>query len=293
MAGNLMTNIYLDEYLDYLGSRKYSEHTVNNYGKYVSAFLSHCEEQGVNPLEVNTLQVQIYIDSFEDKPPTANLIKNSLRSYYDYLCTVRQVIAVNPAAGAKGVKMETEEKEYLTADQVGTVLQLLDGVHRNRNRLIVALMSMDCLRISEVINIDLDDVNLYNRTIYIKGKGKRNRIAYMTDKMMDYMLAYLNDRDRKNPKSAALFPSQDGTGRIARTTIQSFLRKVEEETGMHLNPHKFRHTGATLAYQESNDLVAVQNLLGHENIESTKRYTHVSEENRRNLINNSPINAVL
>ena len=260
MAGNLTTNVYLDEYLDYLGSRKYSEHTVNNYGKYVSAFLSHCEEQGVNPLEVNTLQVQIYIDSFEDKPPTANLIKNSLRSYYDYLCTVRQVIAVNPAAGAKGVKMETEEKEYLTADQVGTVLQLL---------------------------------NLYNRTIYIKGKGKRNRIAYMTDKMMDYMLAYLNDRDRKNPKSAALFPSQDGTGRIARTTIQSFLHKVEAETGMHLNPHKFRHTGATLAYQESNDLVAVQNLLGHENIESTKRYTHVSEENRRNLINNSPINAVL
>lgn len=297
MAGNIknedMLNYYFGKYVNYLIKRNYSKYTVENYGKYVDIYLSHCIDEGVDPISASTLYIQEYIDSFEDRPPTANLIKNALRSYYDYLCIVRGVIPFNPAAGAKGIKQTTEEKDYLTAEQVGTVLQCLDGEQAARNKLIVVLMAIDCLRISEVINIDVDDVNLQEKTIYIKGKGKRNRIAYLTDNMMEYLYEYIDERNKTRTNTRALFPSCDGSGRIARTTIQTFLRKAERRTGMHLNPHKFRHTGATLAYQASKDLVAVQNLLGHENIESTKRYTHVSEENRRNLVNNSPLNGVL
>lgn len=287
---------YLDSFKSYLEGRNYSVHTIKNYTKYVELFLKKCYHDSMKDVAapVTTIYIQEYIDDFKDHPATANLVLNSLRAYYNYLHVVCNVIDTNPALGVRGMKLETEEKEYLTPDQVSIVMSSIEGRNQNRNRLIIALMAVDCLRISEVMNIDLDDINVANRTIYIHGKGKRNRIAYLTESMLKYLLLYLEDRGKiENLQTNALFPSSNGIGRIARSTIELFIKNAEKKTGIKLNPHKFRHTGATLAYQQTKDLVAVQNLLGHENVESTKRYTHVREEDRRNLIESSPLNAIL
>ncbi len=295
---NLTTEMisYLDSFKSYLVNRNYSEYTIKNYTKYVERFLKKCYDDNMKDVAdpVTTSYLQEYIDEFKDHPATANLALNSLRSFYNYLAVVCNVMDTNPALGVRGMKLETEEKEYLTSDQVSIVMSSIDGRNKNRNKLIIALMAIDCLRISEVININLNDIDVTNRTIYIHGKGKRNRIAYLTDSMLKYLLSYLEDRGRmENLQTDALFPSSNGAGRIARSTIELFIKSAEKKTGIKLNPHKFRHTGATLAYQQTKDLVAVQNLLGHENVESTKRYTHVSEENRRNLVENSPLNSVI
>ena len=280
---------FINEYKDYLVARNYSEHTVREYIKDVTKFV----EKYSDYTETKTVDVQNYIDDLKDKPPTANRTLNAVRSYYGFLCDVKGVIGRNPADAAKGMKVETEEKGYLTVEQVKTVIDSMDGLHKNRNKLIIALMSIDCLRISEVMNIKLKDINLDEGTIYIHGKGKRNRIAYLTHGMREYLMNYLEEREQRSPECDDLFTSQDGKGKISRSTIEAFIKKAERDTGFELHPHKFRHTGATLAYESSKDLVAVQNLLGHENIESTKRYTHVSEENRRRLVENSPLNELL
>lgn len=286
----LASTTYIDEFEKYLVDRNYSKYTVKDYVKYVTQFLHTVEE----PYSVSTLHLQEYVDSFNEKPATANLIVNALRAYYRYLCNVRGVIDRNPAVDVKGMKIETEEKEYFTPEEVAELLGAMQGDNMNRNRLITSLMALDCLRISEVMNINVDDIDLEKGTIYIHGKGKRNRIAYLTEKMREYLYNYMQDRQSiRNLHTNALFPSRDGKGRIARTTIEKFLKQAGEVVGVHVHPHKFRHTGATLSYQASKDLVAVQNLLGHENIESTKRYTHVSESDRRNLVENSPLNAIL
>lgn len=281
------------EYLHYMRGRKYSEHTLNNYGKYVENFLDACYNKEKDPLKMTTIELQQYVDSFEDRPATANLIANSLRSFYSYCVDVTGKMDSNPAAALRGMRMETEEKTCLTIDELRRVFEAVDGINRERNKLIIALMSLDCLRVSEVINIELADIDLQKGTIYIHGKGKRNRFAYLTAELQNQLEEYLLIRRRKYPESEALFPSQDGKGKISRTTIVAFLDKIGKKTGLHLNPHKFRHTGGTMAYAATKDIVAVQNLLGHESIETTKRYTHIPESNRRNLVESSMVNTLL
>ncbi len=283
----------LDEYMKYMEARQYSQHTLDNYGKYVDNFLTACYNEPKDPLKLTTLELQEYVDRFKDKPATATLIANSLRSFYNYYSTIAGKIKTNPGNGLRGVRVPTEEKSCLTMEELKMVFDAVGGIHADRNKLIIALMSLECLRISEVINIELDDIDLNKGTIYIHGKGKKNRIAYLTDELKNYLVDYLYIRRRKFPNSTALFPSQDGRGKISHNTIVAFLNKIGRKTGLHLNPHKFRHTGGTMAYLATKDIVAVQNLLGHENIETTRRYTHVPEENRRNLVENSPINSLL
>lgn len=161
-----------------------------------------------------------------------------------------------------------------------------------RNLLIVWLICVGCLRVSEVVKINLEDIDMTGKTINIKGKGMKKRKIHLNDEGVEFLKRYLFVRDMSEPNTEALFPSHNGTGRISDETIRAFLKKIGEKTGLEVHPHKFRHTGATMAYKNSKNIVAVQHLLGHENINTTMIYTHIEEENRKEMIDNSPLRKV-
>lgn len=282
--------VTVKEYTDYLDEIGMSPKTIHNYGAYVTKFALECRKNGFDILEAKPSDIQQYVGSYKDRPQLSHTVLFALRSYYSYCVDILDILPKNPAANVKATKLEQKESEFHTLEEVKAIFDHCTGHNESRNKLIVILLSITALRCSEVINIDVEDIDFDNQSINIKGKGKKRRKVYLTDDMFDYLLRYMREKDIE---SGVLFPSQDKTGRISYSTIRKFLDKAAGECGLETHPHKFRHTGATLAYQSTHDIIAVQSLLGHSRITTTQRYTHTTEENRRRVVKNSPLTAII
>jgi len=216
-----------------------------------------------------------------------------LRSFFKYLHTKAKIIDNNPALELEPPKINSRQPIFLTLDESRALLKAVDGKYKERDYAIIMLFLNCGLRLSELVNIDLDKID--GDTLRVIGKGNKERTVYLNDACMNALKDYLkirameevNEKDKK-----ALFISRFKE-RISTRMVQEIVKKAIKKAGLDENKystHKLRHTAATLMYKYGNvDIRALQQILGHESVATTQIYTHIDDDRLRQAVRSNPL----
>jgi len=216
----------------------------------------------------------------------------SIRSYYKYLTlkSVNNRISKNPVADLDSPKIRKSLPRYLSLDESTGLLDSVDGIYRERDFCILTLFLNCGLRISELVNLNLTDIR--EDSIRVLGKGNKERLVYINDACADAINDYLQTRAVNSPvNERALFLSSRGK-RISTSTIHYLVKKHLAAAGLDstkYSSHKLRHTAATLMLKSGVDVRTLQELLGHEHLNTTQIYTHVENDSLRDAAMRNPL----
>lgn len=214
-----------------------------------------------------------------------------LKSYYRYLCNIVNLLNDNPADKLETPKGSKRLPVYLSLDESKKLLRTIDGQNLERNFAIITIFLNCGVRLSEIVSINLS--NYKDDTLTVIGKGNKERTIYLNPACKFAIEEYMKVRPIPVVGSEdAMFLSNRKT-RISQRAIQHFVEKYLKEAGLgdkHYSPHKLRHTAATLMYQYGNvDIVALQDILGHESVATTQIYTHINNERLKNAVKSNPL----
>jgi integrase/recombinase XerC len=200
-----------------------------------------------------------------------------VRSFYNYL--IREGTSKhNPGIDIQAPKGKKRLPATLDADQMSKLLSFRADLTLDvRDKAIMELFYSSGLRLSELLNLDLTDVDLRDRTVRVLGKGNKGRILPIGRYAIDALNAWFKERSAiATPEATAVFVGRNGA-RVGPRAIQHRLADwaKKQGLGLHVHPHMFRHSFATHLLESSQDLRGVQELLGHANISTTQVYTHL------------------
>lgn len=201
---------------------------------------------------------------------------SALKSFYKYLTVRTKQLTENPVADLEYPKLRKSLPKYLTMEQSSALLQAVSGSNEKRDYAILMLFLNCGIRRSELVGLNLTDV--YEDRIRVIGKGNKERIVYFGTACRRAIDAYLPERSKKVlTDNRALFGSRDGN-RISVTAVHRLVKKALLQAGLDANQfsaHKLRHTAATMMLSGGVDVKTVQEVLGHENLNTTQIYTHI------------------
>ena len=215
---------------------------------------------------------------------------STIKSFYKYLTTKAGIINENPVVDLDTPKIMKSLPRFLSLEESKQLLNSVDGNNAERDYCILTLFLNCGLRISELVGLNITDIHKDYLTVL--GKGNKQRNVYLNDACVYAINNYINIR--KSVPSAdkdALFVSSRKT-RISKSTVHSLVKKHIEEAGLDsskYSSHKLRHTAATLLLHNGVDVRTLQEILGHENLNTTQIYTHVESENLRQAAAMSPL----
>ena len=219
----------------------------------------------------------------------------SIRSFYNYLNLDMHFIENNPATELHTPKLNKRQPRYLSLDESIQFLNSIDGPFRERDVAMFVLFLNCGLRLSELVGINLNDINFAKRTLRVIGKGNKERIVFLNELCVNCINAYLQVRptDVDYNDRNALFISQKNR-RISNRMVELLAKKYFKAAGIDetiYSPHKLRHTAATIMYKEGKvDIRTLQTILGHESISTTQIYTHVGDQSLIDAADNNPFN---
>ncbi len=209
--------------------------------------------------------------------PTARARKlSALKSFYKYLTVRTKMLSENPVADLEYPKLRKSLPKYLTFEQSAALLRSVSGPNAKRDYAILMLFLNCGIRRSELVGLNLTDV--YEDRIRVIGKGNKERFVYFGTACRKAIDAYLPERNKKVlTDNRALFGSRDGN-RISVTAVHRLVKKHMLAAGLNateFSAHKLRHTAATMMLSGGVDIKTVQEVLGHENLNTTQIYTHI------------------
>lgn len=213
----------------------------------------------------------------------------TIRSYYKYLYNKEKLIDENPVQDLDSPKLMKTLPRYLSLDESVQLLSSVDGANRERDFCILTLFLNCGLRISELVALNISDISA--DSIRVFGKGGKERIVFLNDACVAAINDYLNIRKTISANTPALFVSSRRE-RISKSTVHNLVKKHITAAGLDstkYSAHKLRHTAATLMLQSGVDVRTLQELLGHEHLNTTQIYTHVESENLRDAAERSPL----
>ena len=217
----------------------------------------------------------------------------TIRSFYNYLTNKKHLLRENPVKDIDSPKLKKTLPKYLTLDQSTDLLDSVDGKNQERDYCILTFFLNCGLRISELVGLNLNDVS--EDTLRVLGKGNKVRILYLNDACQEALKSYLAVRRPITGRDAnALFLSSRNE-RVSRSTVHAMVKKRLSAAGIdstEYSSHKLRHTAATLMLQNGVDVRAVQEVLGHDHLNTTEIYTHVDNEGLRTAARANPLSRV-
>lgn len=215
---------------------------------------------------------------------------SSIRSFFKYLTVKAKLLATNPMQDLDSPKIMKTLPRYLTEGDCVNLLTNIDGQNRERDYAIITIFLNCGLRISELVGLDVSDI--HDDSLRVLGKGGKERIVYLNDACMDALEDYMTVRRSIAAKDRdALFLSSQRT-RISRSTVHALVKKHLSAAGLDsskYSSHKLRHTAATLMLHNGVDVRTLQELLGHEHLNTTEIYTHVESSGLREAAQLSPL----
>ena len=201
---------------------------------------------------------------------------SAIKSFYKYLTVRTKQLAENPVADLEYPKLRKSLPKYLTMSQSAALLRSVSGQNSKRDYAILMLFLNCGIRRSELVGLNLTDI--YEDRIRVVGKGNKERIVYFGSACRKAIDAYLVERHKKVlTDNRALFGSRDGN-RISVTAVHRLVKKALLQAGLdatQFSAHKLRHTAATMMLSGGVDVKTVQEVLGHENLNTTQIYTHI------------------
>lgn len=217
----------------------------------------------------------------------------TIRSFYGYLCNKVHKLDRNPVKDIDAPKLKKTLPRYLTLEESMALLDSVDGPNRERDYCILTLFLNCGLRISELIGLNRSDIQ--GEALHVLGKGNKVRIVYLNEACQAALEQYLAVRRPITGRDEdALFLSQQNR-RISRSMVHALVKRHLLEAGLdstHYSSHKLRHTAATLMLQNGVDVKAVQEVLGHEHLNTTEIYTHIDNEALRVAARANPLSRV-
>lgn len=227
---------------------------------------------------------------------------SAIRSLYHYLISNKHYLTYNPTADIDSPKPKKSLPKVLSLEESIQLLEAVeqdrDSPYRVRDYAILTLFLNCGLRVSELVGIDLDDLDPDLRSLRVTGKGNKERIIYLNSACADALGTYREERTSSEYASVtdpALFLSRLNQ-RISVKTVQAMVYKYLARAGLetkHYSVHKLRHTAATLMYQSGNvDIRVLKDILGHEQLNTTQIYTHVSNKNMQDAMAQNPLSTI-
>ncbi|KPL98492.1 tyrosine recombinase XerC [Vibrio splendidus] len=272
----------LSRFYEYLRSEKgLSRHTQRNYKQQLETMAAHLVTLGLKDWgQVDAAWVRQLASKGMREGMKASSIAtrlSSLRSFFDFL-VLRGEMTANPAKGVSAPRKQRPLPKNLDVDEVGQLLDVNeDDPLSIRDRAMMEVMYGAGLRLAELVGINLKDVLGRQGEIRVIGKGDKERKAPFSGLAKEWVDKWLKVRgDLASPGEKALFVSKLGT-RISHRSVQKRMEEwgKKQSVASHISPHKLRHSFATHVLESSQNLRAVQELLGHENISTTQIYTHL------------------
>ena len=286
-----MKNVLI-EFVDYLKYEKnYSLFTINNYTIDLNQFIAFCIQNKINDYSVIDYQfIRKYLNFLYEKKYSSKTICrhiSSLRKLFKYLEKNHYIIN-NPMMLVSNPKVEKILPKYLNYNDIDLFLNTpnKDTVLGLRNALILEILYSTGIRVSELSNIKLGDINFNEREIRILGKGSKERIVIFGHVCLNLINNYIStSRVKLNLKNSEFLLLNKNGGKLSVRGIQLVVENTLKESSLKYNvsPHTLRHTFATHLLDAGADLMSVKELLGHDSLSTTSIYTHISNEKLRNV----------
>lgn len=315
---------YLNSFLDYtMTILNKSPNTVKEYNYDLATFLKFIKIRfnltqeddfsliTIKDIDINTIK-KITLDdihaflsylttTYHSKAATRARKASSIRVFFNYLCAKANLIEQNPAQNLETPKLDKRLPKYLSLEDSKKLLnatQNEDNRNMERDYAIITLFLNCGMRLSELVGININDIDFSENKMTVIGKGNKERTIYLNKACVRAIHEYLDVRPKDEIKTdklnsrKALFLSERRE-RISKRTVQHIVDKELTAAGLDTkkySTHKLRHTAATLMYQYGNvDIRALQEVLGHESISTTEIYTHVANKQARDAIENNPL----
>ena len=273
---------YINKFLKYLSVvKKYSDYTTTSY----KIDLLELYDFTTDLINIDNIIVREYLDYLYSKNLKRNTISrkiSSIRSFYNYLLN-ENIIKINYFKEISKIKKEGTLPKYIKDNDLEKLFNCFDKTKPldQRNLLILEMLYSTGIRVGELVNIRLNDIDHFNKSIKILGKGKKERIVFYGSFCEDALDLYLNSGRRellKQPNDYLLL-NKNGT-KLSSRYIGKMIDNVIKicEVDYHISPHTLRHTFATDMLNAGADLMSVKELLGHSSINTTSIYTHITNE---------------
>jgi len=280
---------YIEEFINYLlFEKKYSLNTINSYKKDLLKFQSYCINNKIAICKVDKSDIQNYIQTLGKIMNMNSVSRNisTLKSFYKFLLLNKNVTK-NPLTSIKNPKIKKTLPKVLSEEEINTLLDIsLNNDFDYRNKAMLELMYSSGLRVSELINLKVNDVDLDDSLVRIFGKGSKERIVplsqYAVDALSDY-ISFYRSKLFKHGQNDFLFLNNHGLP-MTRQGFFKIIKKLakEKEIKTDFSPHTLRHSFATHLLKNGADLRSIQELLGHSDVSSTQIYTHITNERLQN-----------
>ena len=274
---------YLNEYLEYLNiDKKYSNNTILSYHNDLKIYLNFLKEKSV--LKVQEKDVQIFLNQErQDKNSrTITHLLTVLNNFYQFLLK-NQYLSKNPVEYIELPKLKKTLPTVLSHKEIESLLDIeLVTKYDYRNKAMLELLYSSGLRVSELVNLTVYDVQLSENIVRIIGKGGKERIVPIDDYATKYLTIYMTEyrpQLMKKQITNDLFLNNLGK-KISRQAMFKIIQQIALKKGIrtHFSPHTLRHSFATHLLENGADLRSIQELLGHSSISTTQIYTHVSNQ---------------
>ena len=277
---------FIDDYLNYLLlEKRLAKNTLNSYQFDLECFNDYFKKQNIYSINEEDITKYLEYLSNEKKltPRTIERHLTTLRGFFKYLVKT-ECIKTDIMKNIENLKLNKYLPTTLTTDEIDKLMNIkLDTPFNYRTKAMLEMMYGSGLRVSELVNLTLNDIDLYNNTILINGKGSKERIVPLGEYAKEYLSLYLNVRSsllkKQNGNSDKLFLNNHGKP-ITRNGFNFLLNNLlkEKEIEKKATPHTLRHSFATHMLDNGADLRTIQELLGHSDIVTTRIYTHISKK---------------
>jgi tyrosine recombinase XerC len=278
---------YIDKFMRYLEiERNYSQHTILNYKLDLDDFAKFLAG---GPIEkVDYLTLRKYLVLLKEKSLSARSINrklSSLRSFFKFL-TKEGYLKENPTLVVSSPKLEKHLPKFMTEDEVIKLIESTFSKDKEderslRDRAILEAFYSTGMRVSELVGLDIEDMDFIGGIVKVTGKGRKERIIPIGETAIAAIRKYL---DRRKRQASALFLNKNGT-RLTARGIGNIVNKYITLAGIKqgVSTHSLRHSFATHLLNRGADLRTVQELLGHANLSTTQIYTHLTTERLKNV----------
>jgi integrase/recombinase XerD len=282
-------NKLMENFLNYLKSKKKSKNTIKGYKHDLIPFVEYFNSLNMNITDIKLKHLEKFLATIDCKESSMNRKISAIQSFFKYLKKVEEVIETNHAIDIERPKIPERDVIYLQIDESKRFLNSIDGWNKERDLAICTIFLHCGLRLSELVDINIKDVE--GNTLTVIGKGNKERTVPLDDKCIKAIKEYLQIRPNIDGEKALFISEQKR--RISDSAVQKVVKKYIKKSGLDKNKystHKLRSTFGTILSQNDVPIEQIQELLGHSIISTTRRYVGVNKKQLINAVNANPLN---
>ena len=283
-------NKLIDEFVNYLKTQKnYSSYTLLNYKKDLEEYDLFLNDSKYDYKKMDykkCTEYLLFLDNKKLKKTSVSRRLSSLRTFYKFL-VLNNYVDNNQFILVSSPKKEKRMPKFINYSGIEELFNIpnIKTKEGQRERVILEILYGSGIRVSELVNIKISDIDFNNKSILIFGKGSKERLVSFGEPALDAIKMFIDDGRKQYKIDSEYLIIGKNEEQLTTRRIEQIIGSLINKTSIKMNitPHMFRHTFATHLLDNGSDLIAVQELLGHESLSSTEIYTHISNEHLRDV----------